>query len=74
MGQRDTVTRPPAILFTKSGGAATAGAMARNTDQALVDVGGCLGGPSAGRVETVPLGGGRPRTIVANGSEPTWTG
>ncbi|MHB8692165.1 MAG: hypothetical protein ACYDHH_13050 [Solirubrobacteraceae bacterium] len=56
------------------GGMATAGAMARGSDRALVDVGGFLGGPSAGSVETVPLGGGRPRTIVTHGSEPTWTG
>jgi Tol biopolymer transport system component len=56
------------------GGMATAGAMSRSADRALVDVGGFLGGPSAGRIETVPLGGGRPRTIVTHGSEPTWTG
>jgi Tol biopolymer transport system component len=63
-----------ARLLALRGGMATAGAMARSTDQALVDVGGFLGGPSAGRVETVPLGGGPPRTIVTHGSEPTWTG
>jgi hypothetical protein len=66
------------ILTLSSGVSTSLGAdlvgagLSRAGGRALVDGGGFLNAPNQGVVESVPLGGGRPRILVAHGSEPSW--
>jgi hypothetical protein len=52
----------------------TGWALSRDGRTALVDLGGFLDAPDAGAVEELPLGGGKPRVLVAHGSDPSWNG
>jgi len=50
----------------------TGAALSRDGAYALVDRGGFLNPPDAGSVEAVPVAGGPPRVLAAQGSEPSW--
>lgn len=47
-------------------------AISRSGESALVDRGGYLNPPDMGVVEELPLHGGRPRTLISGGAEPSW--
>ena len=50
----------------------TGWALSHDGSHVLVDRGGFLNPPDLGVVESLPVGGGRPRVLVAHGSEPSW--
>ncbi|HEV3054645.1 MAG TPA: hypothetical protein VGX45_08340, partial [Solirubrobacteraceae bacterium] len=50
----------------------TAWGISRDGQRVLVSVGGFQQGPSTGKVETMPFGGGAPTLLVAHGDDPSW--
>jgi Tol biopolymer transport system component len=50
----------------------TAWGISRNGKRVLVDVGGFENNNSAGKVESVPFGGGRPTVLAKHGDYPSW--
>lgn len=50
----------------------TAAAVARRGGTALVDLGGYPNPPDQGRIEELPLAGGRAHLLIAHGSQPSW--
>jgi Tol biopolymer transport system component len=55
-----------------AGHAVTGAAISHHGADVLVDRGGYLNPPSNGVVESIPLRGGRPRTLIPHGSAPSW--